>query len=666
MTTSLPGSTIKGHAPPKFRTDIQALRGFAVLIVLFYHAKIGPLSAGFLGVDVFFVISGYLITTLVKDGIERGDFSFANFYFRRAKRILPAAYVTFLCTALLAPFFLASSEMNDLRAQMAGSVAFISNIVLWRQSGYFEGEAALKPLLHVWSLSIEEQYYFLLPAFLFFVPRRHWKRGAIVLMLASLALCLYMVHRKPTPTFFLLPTRGWEMALGSIGALLVIRERFERWIKWAFWPALAILLTLPIVKIAPYHPGPDAMLICVATLVVILRKHPLLFRGPVMQGMGWVGDISYSLYLVHWPLFAFLNNVWVGPSNVDSPLSIRMGLLFLSLLLAWVLNRYVEEPTRRVNIKLTRHVLVRTATVSIALVVLPLGISQAVATEKNYAHILRSNRGFSPDCEFLHMFKSTAECRNSEKPEIMVWGDSFAMHLVAGLIGKDEEKSPPIIQATQSTCGPLLGVAPYSDRNGKDWAKKCIDFNYSVVDYLSSNESVQTVVLSSPFIQYLDDDFKNLNWKLLKDNGQGDDYSLAEVGLLEAVNRLKNTIDTVRGLDKKVVIVAPPPSAGFDIGRCLERLDNDLPVLGVEMECQIKHSDWISDRKPVLDFLGVVSKRADVEVVYPSNYLCDSGLCKTYVDGIFIYRDEGHLSYDGSVLLAAKMQLIENIQHLAR
>ena len=605
------------------------------------------------------MISGYLITTLVKDGIERGDFSFANFYFRRAKRILPAAYVTFLCTALLAPVFLASSEMNDLRAQMAGSVAFMSNIVLWRQSGYFEGEAALKPLLHVWSLSIEEQYYFLLPALLFFVPRRFWKRAAIVLLLASLTLCLYMVHWKPTATFFLLPTRGWEMALGSVGALILVGKRLECLLKFVFWPALAVLLTLPVVKIANYHPGPDAMLICVATLVIILRKHPLLFRGPVMHGTAKIGDISYSLYLVHWPLFAFLNNAWLGKEI--SPLPIRLGILILSLVLAWAMNRYVEEPIRRMEIKPTRRVLARTVAASLTLVMLPLGINHAVATEKDYAHIRRHNYGFGRGCSFEgDRFEPSAECRNSDQPEILVWGDSFAIHLIPGILGTEGDV-PAIAQATRSNCGPLLGDAYTNANKNQMWAKSCIAFNDSVITYLAKADSVQTVVLSSPFGAYVDE-----NNILLKKNYSDGSYHLMAASQAEAVAGLKKTVETVRSLDKKVVVIAPPPSSGVDIGRCLERYDNGLLVLGVKDQCQISVESWTKEQGTVIRFLAALPVQADVEVISLGDYLCGSGMCKTAIDDTFIYRDAGHLSYDGSVFLANKMRWVEKIQELAR
>jgi len=170
------------------RGDIQSLRGIAVLLVLLHHAKAPPFQGGYLGVDIFFVVSGFLITNLVARAVLSGTFSFADFCWRRARRLLPAAYVTIATCIMLSPFLLTDLEIGDFTKQVFGSVTFTANIVLWLQTGYFERAAELKPLLHTWSLSIEEQYYLILPAALVFAPRKLWLPAAAGLTVLSLLI----------------------------------------------------------------------------------------------------------------------------------------------------------------------------------------------------------------------------------------------------------------------------------------------------------------------------------------------------------------------------------------------------------------------------------------------------------------------------------------------
>lgn len=657
MTTLAPGAR-------QTRTDIQAARGFAVLIVLFYHAKLGFLPAGYLGVDIFFVISGFLITRLIKKGIEGGDFRFSDFYFRRAKRLLPAAYVTFLATALLAPLFLVGPEMKDFRAQMIGAVTFTANIVLRQQSGYFGGAAELKPLLHVWSLSIEEQYYFVLPAMMAFVPRRFWLKGAVFVLLASLALCLARSGNEST--FYLLPTRAWELMVGSVGALVAPGKGLTRMLRIAFWPALVVVIGLPLLPSASFHPGPEAMAICLGTLVLILRRHPALFDGIGPRVLARVGDMSYSLYLVHWPLFAFLSNAWIAEEGSQEPTAIRIGLIGLALLLAYVLNRYVEEPLRHADIARTLRVLAYTVTTSFSLVLLTFGIAFASSSDRDYAHLRRLNYGFGIACQFKdNRFEPLPECRNSDEPELLVWGDSYAMHLVPGLL-KTAEGAPAMVQATRSACGPFLGVAAVERKTSKGydpkWAESCIDFNDSVFAYLKQAPSVRTIVLSSPFESLIN----NERYQLLKRDGHDGRYGLVEAGSIEAVEGMKRTVDAVRALGKRVVVVAPPPGSGFDIGRCTERLESGLVMMGVANECRISIDAYRKKRGRVLDFLATLPQQAGVEVIRFDDFLCESDQCRTYISGTSIYRDKGHLSHDGSALLANEVHLLDKIKKSAR
>ncbi len=594
------------------------------------------------------------------NGIDGGNFRYSEFYFRRTKRLLPAAYVTFLVTALLAPFFLTSSEMADFLAQMVGAVTFTANIVLWRQSGYFEGTAELKPLLHVWSLAIEEQYYFLLPALLAFIPRRFWLRFAVIAFLASLVMCFALVQSKALQLFYLLPTRGWELTLGSIGALMVTGERLNYFLKIVFWPALVLLVVLPFVHLVNYHPGPDALLICLATFVLILRKHPLLFKGAAMRGLSQVGDISYSLYLVHWPLFAFFNNVWIEKASGERPSWIQIVLISLSLLLAYLLNRYVEEPIRRADIKRSIRVVTRTVATSLGLILITTGIAHGVASPKDYAYIRRVNYGFGAACEYTKNFEPITDCRNSDKPEMLVWGDSFAMHLVPGILSV--KNAPPLIQATQSACGPLIGLAAQKDGGyDRKWGESCIQFNDSVVNYLKNTESIKVIVLSSPFSQFVDKD-----QRLLKRDERDGTYRIVDAGLTEAVAGLKRTADAVRTLGKRVVVVAPPPASGFDIGRCIERIDSKLPTMRAIKGCMIDVEAYHKERGGVLKLLAALPQQTGIDVVSFDPFLCNNRMCNAYIDGTFIYRDGGHFSHEGSVFIANAMSLVKRIELAAK
>ena len=657
---------VPGH-DHKIRADIQALRGFAVLVVLFYHANIGFVRGGFLGVDVFFVISGFLITGLIRDGIQGGTFNLWAFYVRRAKRLLPAAYATFLGAALLAPFFLASSEMRDFQRQLVGALTFTANFSLLRQSGYFEGASEFKPLLHIWSLAIEEQYYFLLPITLYCLPRRFWKIATMGVIVASLVFCWLLAQKNPTAAFYLLPTRAWELGIGSYGALLSLKGGSPpRWLKSAFWPVFVCLLALPFVPEFGHHPGANALAICVATIVVILRRHPRLAVSPLIGAMGKFGDISYSLYLVHWPLFAFLNNSWLGEAGSEHPpFAWRAGLLLLSIALAVVLNRTIEKPLRFMPLSNPIKVLAGSVAASVVVLSLSAGISRATAPTVDYAAMRRSNQGLSEKCEFTTAFEAIAECRTSDRPEMMVWGDSYAMHLLAG-IARPDLNAGGVVQATRSACGPLLDVA--SVRRDDDteydsnWARDCIAFNDSVLAYLQKTSSIKVVVLSSLLSQYLD----ATHYQLLERKDGAGTYELAETRQELVVKGLKAIIDAVRAAGKKVVIIAPPPQSGLDIGRCTERLQRGLPVLGAMGGCRINQAAYERTRKPVLDLLDAVSASADVDIIRFDPVLCRSGGCDTSASDIVIYRDSGHLSIQGSAWIAEKMGLVAQIGRQAR
>lgn len=652
------------------RLDIQALRGWAVLLVVFYHAKIGAVTAGYLGVDVFFVVSGFLITKLVASAIERGDFKLSTFYFRRAKRLLPAAYTTFAVVAVFGPYFLNQQELRDLGAQVVGAVTFTENFVLLQQTGYFEGNADLKPLLHVWSLAIEEQYYFLLPAFLLLIRPSRWLTGVLVLTLLSLALCLWGAIEWPAATFYILPTRAWELLIGSSGALWILRLKSgdgavpQRFLAYLFVPSILCLILLPFFPFGGEHPGLNALLICVATMIVILSELDVLSAALPVKFLARIGDFSYSLYLVHWPIMAFVKNAWVGGGS-RAPFNLRLGTVLVALVVAYALYRLVEDPVRKMRFEFSWAFGLKLISASVLLVSITPAWIYFMPSRMDFAELRKANMGLSEVCEYTGRFSPKDQCQTGEKQNLLVWGDSYAMHLVPGL--RRDWKDGGLIQATRSGCGPLMGLAPHAIvhqergiRYDRAWAQSCIEFNQSVLDFLKQTPSIEVVALSSPLSQYLEKaQFEHVIQR-------GPNFASYPISSANVVAALLRTAQEVRALGKKVVLIAPPPSSSFDIGGCLERQLSGAISLGGSPGCIINRADYESRRADVLEILRAVESDGKLPVIRFEPWLCDAKTCKTSVEGTMIYRDAGHFSYAGSEWVSRRMELPQRIREQAR
>lgn len=328
------------------RKEIDGLRALAVLPVMCFHAGFGIFPGGFLGVDIFFVISGYLITRLIEQELVSGTFSLRRFYARRARRILPALFAVIICSIPFAWVWMLPTQYAEFSRSILSVLLFISNIFFWRESGYFSAAAEEKPLLHTWSLSVEEQFYIFFPLLLLLLWRFVQNRRMlliIVLAIISLLLCEYASYRYPSANFFLLPTRIWELAAGAIGALL---HRYPPRPKQG-----AALLGLVMVVVPLFAYDATMRLPSFYTLVPVLGTL-LLLRYAV--GGTWVarmlslpplvgvGLISYSAYLWHQPLLAIPRSV--SPNALSD--TAVFGLMVLALMLAALSWRYIEQPFR--------------------------------------------------------------------------------------------------------------------------------------------------------------------------------------------------------------------------------------------------------------------------------------------------------------------------------
>jgi peptidoglycan/LPS O-acetylase OafA/YrhL len=617
------------------RADIQFLRGIAVLLVVFYHAGFSFFEGGYMGVDVFFVISGFLITGLIKKGIEVKTFTFAGFYYRRAKRLLPAAYTTFLVTCVMAYFLLTTQELSDFYDSMVGAITFTANMVLWGQGTYFGVESDLKPLLHTWSLSVEEQYYLLVPAIMVFTPRRFWSTTLLVAFLGSIVACLVLYNIQNAAAFYLFPARAWELLIGSAGALYYDRVNRDGYIKYFFWPGLIGILYLSINPFGGMHPGPDALLICLLTLLIILINNQSAFDNFLAKTIIWVGDISYSLYLIHWPLFAFAANIWI--SDIDMPLLYSAAIVGISIFLAYLQYNYVENRFRhkKSNEETVRYYPL--ITLSVFLVTIPI-ILNIILSHGNdsISNNRMGNTGLGQQCTFYDKFEDLADCRTGNEPSILVWGDSNAMHLVPGLAAVKGDKD--IMQATKYVCGPMLGISPLGTAVATYQNKKWAD----------------TVILSSFFGQYFEyPTFRIYDGvKILSKLSKQEQLDLA-------VDAFSKTIDSLRAIGKKVVIIAPPPAMKFDAGRCEERKQNQMLRLGQYANCIMPYDDILDLRKDVYAFMDKVQRKSSVEIIKFDEYLIVDNFVITNSDQINIFIANAHLSYKGSVLLATEMDLVQ-------
>ena len=331
----------------KYRPEIDGLRSVAVLPVILFHAGIGVFSGGYVGVDIFFVISGYLITTIILDQIVQGRFSLADFYARRARRILPALFLVVACTIPPAFLLMLPSQFKDFSQSVAAVSVFSSNILFWLESGYFAAAAELKPLLHTWSLAVEEQYYVLFPLLLGGLWRLGARPALIVLgaiLAASLIASQILAQRAPGANFYLLPSRAWELLAGSLCAIRIMgRGRSGNALASGLGLALIVGAILLYDAQTPF-PSVYALAPVGGTVLIILFADAgtpvgrfLSMRGPV-----FIGLISYSAYLWHQPLFALARLAHAH----EPPMALMLALAAGSLILAFLSWKHVEQPAR--------------------------------------------------------------------------------------------------------------------------------------------------------------------------------------------------------------------------------------------------------------------------------------------------------------------------------
>lgn len=616
----------------RYRPEIDGLRALAVISVILFHADFQLFSGGFVGVDIFFVISGYLITTILVAELDAGRFSILNFYERRARRILPALY---LVMALCLPFawlWLMPSDVKELSKSAMAVLVFASNIFFWRQSDYFDTATELKPLLHTWSLGVEEQFYVLFPIFLMLAWRLGRKRIVVLLTivaLLSLALAEYAVSRKPVATFFLLPTRGWELAMGSLIAYYLKGKEQDHFplalyqiLSFAGLGLIAYSL-LAFTKETPF-PGLSALIPTVGAGLIIIFALPgtLVGRLLVSRVLVGVGLVSYSAYLWHQPLLAFARHRSFTEPN-DAVKALLIVLMFGLAYLTW---RYVEQPFRQRNTISKRAVwrfsLASLAVLSLCAVGLQVTTAESPSRLTRDADVLSRLHTclFDPGQTFETLVQNHCDSvqpsaiqagggRDRTSKVYVLFGDSVAAHLYPGLVRAFGENA--IIQLTGTSCRAI--------RSGSD--RRCTDFYDWFVDEYVPNNHMDGIIVSSSWLKT----YEKLGEK---------EFRLKLDALFE---KLK---------EKRVIVYSQPAALSMDIHRYvykLERLGMEVPN---NLEVRAHGLDAVNAA------LSEEASKFGFEFIDASQLFCSKDKCTVAKDGIFYFWDAIHLTMPGSALLA--------------
>jgi len=644
-----------------YRPDIDGLRAVAVVAVVLYHAHLGPFAGGFVGVDVFFVISGYLIVGLIVDDLEHARFSIAGFYERRMRRLFPALFALLAACSIAGYFLFLPLEFEKFGRSVCATTVYVSNFLFWSEAGYFDSPPELKPLLHTWSLAVEEQFYLIFPALLIAITkyRKHWLNGAMLAVaIASFAISAASLVKHPDAAFYLPHTRMWEL---TIGALLVSARLPQPATRNARTALAALGLALIVASATCYSsrtpfPGPAALLPCLGTALVIHTGragspiHALLSSRAVV----YVGLVSYSLYLWHWPLLVFARAYTVRP--LTGP---EAGLLVAaSFAVAHCSWRYVEAPFRMRPQRFTRRqIFASAAAATLAMLTvggivaandgLPRRVPPEVATAAAGGADLdldfrRRCSNFAPEQISVDVLCRLGSAKDAV-PTFILWGDSHAYALARMVAAVADDDGRVGLFAGSGGCAPLLGVSRTTRR-----AFPCEAFNDRVVELIRGDAQLRTVVIASRWT--LTADGRRYRYEAGADtfvrDAQSHEESRTENRAVFA-RGFARTINALQRTGKRIVVIGPIPEVGFDVPTTMARnlwFDRDVSI-------EPTVAAFLDRQRFVLETLTAAQARYGFELVQPYRSLCDSQRCRIGTRDRPYYADDNHLSMSGALTL---------------
>ena len=661
---------------PDHRQDIDGLRAVAVLIVIAFHAFPSWMPGGFIGVDVFFFISGYLITILIMQRLEYKNFSYREFYASRARRLFPSLVVVLVACQVFGWFALLADEYKILGKHIAASVIFIPNLIFWSESGYFDYSAASKPLLHLWSLGIEAQFYLLWPVIIWISLKRNLSLLKFVggTLLASLLFNLLMIETDVSGTFFSPFTRMWELLSGCLLALLlndktikfkIFKEKLGSTTMANHGLASAGLLLLAYGMFFFYQdirfPGIWAFIPVTGTALIILAgenswlNHRLL-SNRLLVG---IGLISFPLYLWHWPLLSFANILEGTKPNE----AIRIALVITAFVLAGLTYYFIERP-----IRFGRHPGPKTWLAIAAMIIVGSlgwatyaqdGFKERISQKEVAAQLEDLNFDLPEStgwyCEDLKY--DSPRCHSTgPDPSVVVIGDSHALMIYSALRERFKAKGQDIgLYGGSDGCPPLLNVM-IQDQGGDP--RNCLKKGSLAIQRIIFDPAIREVILTSRGPMYTtakgfgDVESDQFGSWVLHLQGEAprarDNDSVFSIGLSQ-------TLDALLGAGKKVTFLHDVPELGFDIRRC----SSFRPLSFVDKgtyACSVSRTAFEERTRSFRKMAdNVLAQRPGVKVIDLAEALCDKDWCHGSKDGVLLYIDDDHLSHRGAAFVVRRL-----------
>lgn len=640
----------------RYRSDIDGLRAIAILLVVLFHSGVSLFSGGFIGVDVFFVISGFLIGGIINKEVTGRYFSYSNFYTRRIKRIAPALIVMLLICSVFSYFYLSPDELKDFSKYVIATLLSVPNIALWHGVDYFSSSSELNPLLMTWSLGVEEQFYIFLPIIftLCFTRKIDLFKITVLVTLLSFMLCITLSYIMPLPSFYLLPTRAWEMGVGVLLSLKYKELAFSRIVhnnknKLFFVGMACIFVPAITFNDDTVFPGYLASFPVIGAALIILSEGRVSNIFLSNRPMVFIGLISYSWYLWHWPLLSFSRIAY----NEQLPGYKGIIISCASLIIAYLSYRFVELPFRKRELFSNQKIICGYLFI-ICIMIFPMSmffvsggmpnrVNNVVLVTENNRHNSISDRCLVADTDELPNFSECIPDTNNDAVALL--GDSHAAALRAGVNHFAELNKFSVYQLTKSSCPNIIDTPRFIGKN-PEHATLCNNFNKKVMDLVLNNKKIKFVILSAFWDAGID--------KLNGSNGYHSFSGDRSMDNMAAFNLgLRETIKILRENGKQIILVKDVPMFKFDVVK--EVLINNIPLRSFVGDVLIAshdingYSKRIEEKNSNVDLVIDNISSTGVRIIDPSDSLCEKVGCQYMIRNNAIYYDRQHLNSLGGV-----------------